>query len=195
MMKLLNIGGGSKSIPLPEKYKDYEHLLFDVCPEADYSYDLLDYMSGKSYYEPVPKCDVVYMSHILEHFSPRNIVPILQFIKSDLLVPGGTLDVRVPNVKEVMVHLVSNGMSLVDPLYSLEDGTSICTIDILYGHQAAIKKGNHYMEHLMAFDAPTLEAVLTIAGYENIEWQSTNNYFELNYTCQSSMQMPSNLSG
>ena len=29
----------------------------------------------------VPKCDVVYMSHILEHFDPHRIIPILHYIK------------------------------------------------------------------------------------------------------------------
>ena len=96
----------------------------------------------------------------------------------------------VPDIKGLMHVVVQNNFSLVDPLYELPSGRTLCALDILYGDQQEIKKGNYYMAHRTGFDSPCLEACLNIAGYKEITKEVATKYLEIHYTCRSLTETP-----
>jgi len=45
------------------------------------------------------KFDVIFMSHVLEHFPKEEVIPTLKLIKENLLLPNGRLFIQVPNAQ------------------------------------------------------------------------------------------------
>ena len=64
-MRVLNVGGASKTIPIPPHYAGWEHLLLDIDPrgEPDIVCDARELTSL-----PPAQFDAVYCSHNLEHY-------------------------------------------------------------------------------------------------------------------------------
>ncbi|HET9736059.1 MAG TPA: hypothetical protein VFP62_12375, partial [Burkholderiales bacterium] len=65
MRKLLNVGGNTKDIPLPENYRGWENVLLDIDargnPDVLCDARELTKLAGATY-------DAVYCSHNLEHY-------------------------------------------------------------------------------------------------------------------------------
>jgi len=74
-MKVLNVGGNNKSIPLPPYFKDFEHLLLDIDPRGkpDVVADAreLDKLEAKQF-------DAIYCSHNLEHYYRHDVMKVLK---------------------------------------------------------------------------------------------------------------------
>jgi SAM-dependent methyltransferase len=99
---------------------------------------------------PDAVAEVVYASHILEHFSHLRVREVLwEWMR--LLRPGGQLYVAVPDFAFLAKAYVEG-----EPLQQLESA--------LMGGQTY--EGN---THLAAFDRPKLEALLRAAGASDVE--------------------------
>lgn len=73
MHKFLNIGGGSKAIPVPT-YADWEQLLLDNDPRGDPGM-VCD--ARKLVTLPPKQFDAIYCSHNLEHYYRHDIPKVL----------------------------------------------------------------------------------------------------------------------
>ena len=170
-MKLLNVGGGTKQIPLEEPWHSLipvEHLLLDIAPGpgVDYTWDArdLDRFTETSF-------DVVYCSHNLEHFSVKDYPQVLKGF-FHILREGGVVDIRVPNIQGAMEEMVKRGVELDDTAYVSPAGP-ISFHDMLYGYGEYVKNGNQYMQHYVGFSTRTLERALVQAGFKMLKTEFT----------------------
>lgn len=164
--RVLNVGGGSKLIPIPDCYNGWDHLLLDIDPKggADLVCDArsLDTFPRESF-------DAVYCSHNLEHYYRHNVFKVLHgflhVLKSD-----GFAEIRVPDIAAVMHHVVANNMDIDDVLYVAPVGP-ITVRDVLYGYGREIEQsGQDFYAHKTGFMPRSLARVLSDAGFKSIEF-------------------------
>lgn len=164
MKKVLNVGGGSKSIALPPQYAAFEHLLLDIDPKGqpDIVCDARQ-LSGL----PAAQFDAVYCSHNLEHYYrhdvPRVLAGILHVMKD-----GGFVQIRVPDLTELMRVTVSQGLDVDDVLYTSPAGP-VMILDVLYGHSPTIERsGEEFFAHKTGFTRKSLSNAVARAGFSSV---------------------------
>lgn len=164
MKKVLNVGGGSKSIALPPQYAAFEHLLLDIDPKGqpDIVCDARQ-LSGL----PAAQFDAVYCSHNLEHYYrhdvPRVLAGILHVMKD-----GGFVQIRVPDLTELMRVTVSQGLDVDDVLYTSLAGP-VMVLDVLYGHSPTIERsGEEFFAHKTGFTQKSLSNAVARAGFSSM---------------------------
>ena len=164
MKKVLNVGGGSKSIALPPQYAAFEHLLLDIDPKGqpDIVCDARQ-LSGL----PAAQFDAVYCSHNLEHYYrhdvPRVLAGILHVMKD-----GGFVQIRVPDLTELMRVTVSQGLDVDDVLYTSPAGP-VMILDVLYGHSPTIERsGEEFFAHKTGFTQKSLSSAVARAGFSSM---------------------------
>ena len=50
-------------------------------------------------YKPNKKFDFILMNHVMEHLPKKEVIPLLSYIRTDLLNPKGKIVIRVPNAQ------------------------------------------------------------------------------------------------
>lgn len=166
MRKLLNIGGGSKDIPLPEEYADCRHDLLDIALADDVDIlcdarQLAEHICCASY-------DVVYCSHNLEHYYEHEVPRVLYGIKY-VLKPGGVVHIVVPNIGQLICMMVEGHIDLEDVLYECAAGP-IRPLDVLYGWGKEIEEsGEPFYAHKTGFTAKRLHGILAAAGFQDVK--------------------------
>lgn len=103
-------------------------------------------------------CDIIYASHLLEHFSRLEYDNVLR-IWWQKLKPGGLLRLAVPDIESVLAWY--NGSNLDELL------------GILYGGQR-----DSFDYHKMGFDQESLSTKLRELGFKNIktwDWRATDH--------------------
>jgi predicted SAM-dependent methyltransferase len=101
--------------------------------------------------------DECYACHVFEHIRRHEIDSCLTNI-CDILKPGGTLRLAVPDIEKA-IKLYTSGVPLYPTLYGQ-----------FWGGQK-----NEYDYHTIGFDFKTLEMFLTKNGFENVQrydWRS-----------------------
>lgn len=163
-LNMLHIGCGSASPKrLPECFKDHrwQEIKLDInaAAEPDIVADVRDMsvVDDNSF-------DAVWSSHNLEHIDECHVPVALAEIYR-VLRPGGFLLATLPDLAFV-AQMVLDG-KLNDVLYNSPAGP-VRPIDMLFGHQKAIARGNHYMAHRTGFTAQSLLETLEAAGFTNI---------------------------
>jgi predicted SAM-dependent methyltransferase len=105
--------------------------------------------------------DVIYCSHVLEHFPKKEISNILQRWYN-LLKKGGILRVAVPDLDKVFRHYIYyNDLSKL--------------MAFLYGSQE-----DDYQFHKMGWNFETLKAALSEVGFSSIklfDWRNLEHYY------------------
>ena len=172
--RVLNVGGGSKKIPLPAHYAGWEHVLLDVDPagQPDVVCDAraLTTLAAAEY-------DAVYCSHNLEHYyrhdAPRVLRGFLHVLK-----PEGFAEIKVPDLHAVMRRVVERGLEMNDVLY--QSGMGPITVqDVIYGHGREIESsGRDFYAHKAGFTPRTLGATLEAAGFGPTFLFATPDNFE-----------------
>lgn len=162
-MRVLNVGGHSKSISIPTQYDGMEHVLLDIDPLVNP--DVLWDARRLTELEP-GQYDCVYSSHNLEHFTLDEVPEVLRGCLH-VLKNGGIMQVRVPDILAVMQTVVEKGMDLTDTLYESGLGP-IRVIDVLYGlplEKLADTSQRHWFMHKTGFSLKTLAHALIGAGF------------------------------
>ena len=95
MKRVLNVGGGAKSIPIPLHYEGWEHVLLDIDPrqKPDVVCDARELGTL-----PADLYDAVYCSHNLEHYW-RHDAPLVVAGFAHVLRGHGFAEVAVPDLK------------------------------------------------------------------------------------------------
>jgi hypothetical protein len=158
----LNIGGGSKQIPVPNFFAGWRHDLLDLDPRGkpDVVADALELGSLN-----LPAYDAVYCSHNLEHYHRHEGIKVVRGV-CQLLKPEGFFVVKVPDVLEVIRHAAKMKLDLEDTLYMSPRGP-IQVRDVLYGYHVEVEEsGNDLYAHKTGFSPRTLVEFVVSGGFE-----------------------------
>jgi hypothetical protein len=161
MRKLLNVGGNTKDIPLPENYRGWENVLLDIDargnPDVLCDARELTKLEGATY-------DAVYCSHNLEHYYRHDVPKVLAGFRH-VLKDEGFAHIRVPDMGEVMKQVVQKSMDIDDVLYQSPAGP-ITVRDVFYGYGAEIERsGNDFFAHKTGFTQKSLVRMLGSCGF------------------------------
>jgi SAM-dependent methyltransferase len=160
---VLNVGGASKTIPLPGHYAGWAHVLLDIAPGKDV--DLV--ADARSLGEFPPSAfDAIYCSHNVEHYYPHEVPLILAGFRH-VLKDDGFAEIRVPDLESVLRTMVERGLDLEDALYQSRSGP-ISVRDVLYGLGSAIAGGKIYFAHKTGFTQRSLRKALDAAGFAEV---------------------------
>jgi len=170
MRKVLNVGGNSKDIPLPENYQGWESVLLDIDPRGkpDVLCDAraLATLPGAAY-------DAVYCSHNLEHYYRHEVPKVLAGFRHVLNLQGFA-HIRVPDMGEVMRQVVQKSMDIDDVLYQSPAGP-ITVRDVFYGYGLEIERsGNDFFAHKTGFTQKSLVRMLEGCGFP-VVFSTTGN--------------------
>jgi hypothetical protein len=162
-MRILNIGGGPRTIRLPPFYRDCEVEWLDVDEtwEPDLVMDVRELGSLEA-----GVYDGVYGSHILEHLAPHDLKVVLAGILH-ILKDDGFADIRVPDLKQAIVAMVNNDYDPYTFLYQSGPGP-ITTRDVLYGFAPFVEKYGECQCHRNGFTTNSLIDALFDAHFEKV---------------------------
>lgn len=172
--RVLNVGGQSRAIQLPSPYATFEQVLLDLDPlvGADLVLDVRELTSLEPH-----QFDAVYCSHNLEHVRQHEVPVVLAGFRH-VLKPGGVAHIIVPDLQELMLACVQQGIDLDGLLYESPMGP-ITPLDVLYGHGGMIaQSGQDYYAHRTGFSRRTLANVVEASGLGPMFCQQGN--LELN---------------
>ena len=161
MKRLLNVGGGSKSIPLPPEYTGFEHVLLDIDPQG--APDIV--LDGRQLGElAAAQFDAIYCSHNLEHYFRHDVPKVLGGF-FHVLKPGGFAQILVPDLTELMRRVVQGKIDLEETLYVSPAGP-IAPIDVIYGLGRQIEtSGVDFFAHKTGFSDQSLARAVERAGF------------------------------
>jgi ubiquinone/menaquinone biosynthesis C-methylase UbiE len=163
-MIVLNVGGGASRY-LPSHYDGWKQVLLDIDP--DVSPDIVcDAKELKTL--DAGQFDVVYCSHNLEHFYQADVPKVLDGFMH-VLKSGGSVDINVPNMKNLIQSIMSNNLDINDVWYRTGEGVPITFHDVMYGWGAKIAEGNIYYSHKCGFTSLSLGEALNKAGFKQIQ--------------------------
>lgn len=158
---VLNVGGGSKDIPIPDHYDGWRHLLLDV--DSKGGPDIVCDARRLSALES-GLCDAVYCAHNLEHYYRHETPKVLAGFHH-VLKPDGFAEVRTPDLDEVMKAVGALSLDIEDILYESPAGP-ITVSDVIYGYGVEIEtSGNDFYAHKTGFTPKALQKALHQSGF------------------------------
>lgn len=162
--KVLNVGGNSKDIPIPQDFDGWEHVLLDIDPKGKPDV-VCDARKMKDL--PAAQYDAVYCSHNLEHYYRHEVATVLEGFRH-VLKSGGFAYIAVPDIGAVMAVAVARQLDVDDVLYQSPAGP-ITVHDVLYGWGPEIaRSGKDYFAHKSGFTQRSLQACLEAAGFHSV---------------------------
>lgn len=161
LFNLLHVGcGAARPERLPAYFRNpqWREIRLDIDPkvEPDIIGSITD-LSGI----PDACVDAIWSSHNLEHLSSYEVPSALAEFRR-VLKPEGFALISVPDLRAIARHIVED--DLTGPLYTSPAGP-ITALDVVFGHQASLRNGNHYMAHRTGFTATSLGQALADAGF------------------------------
>lgn len=170
---LLNIGCGNiSSNRLPLCFQNdniWQEIKLDIDPNVkpDIVADMTDMGMIKN-----NSIDAIFSSHNLEHLE-THMVPIALKEMLRILKFGGFILVNLPDL-ETIAKLILDG-KLENTLYNSLAGP-VSPLDMLFGHNLSIQKGNSFMAHRTGFTAKRLGNLLIQAGFKEVRIIHGDNY-------------------
>lgn len=168
---VLNVGGGSKSTPIPSYFAGWQHDLLDIDPRG-----APDIVCDARELDKLPQAiyDAVYCSHNLEHYFRHDGLTVVRGFHH-ILNETGFAEVRVPDIAQVITALREQQLELDDVLYQSPAGP-ITAHDVMYGLQTEIESsGQDFYAHKTGFTPKALAKILTDGGFSKI-FLSTDEY-------------------
>ena len=119
--------------------------------------------------------DAIFSSHNIEHLYPHEVPQALrEFMR--VLKDDGFAVITCPDLQSVCALVAQD--QLAEPAYTSAAGP-IAPLDILYGHRAAMTRGNLYMAHRCGFTRKVLVATLQSAGFQVVAAMARPAQFDL----------------
>lgn len=162
--RFLNVGGGTKAIPVPRHYLGWQHLLLDIDPsgQPDVLSDAREMTQLAS-----GQFDAIYCSHNLEHYFEHDVPTVLAGFLH-VLKPEGFAEIRVPDLALVMRTVAEKNLDIEDALYDAPAG-AIRVRDVLYGLASKIESsGVDFFAHKTGFSPASLTRALERAGFATV---------------------------
>lgn len=162
--RFLHVGcGQARPDRLPQVFQraDWREIRFDIDPSVN-----PDVIGSITDLQAIPDAsmDALWSSHNLEHVNAFEVPLALAAFKR-VLKPDGFALITLPDLRAVARHIAND--LLQEPLYVSPAGP-ISPLDILFGHQDSIARGNGYMAHRTGFTARTLGQALVDAGFAEV---------------------------
>jgi hypothetical protein len=159
---VLNVGGNTKRIPIPDHYAGWRHYLLDIAagPDVDLVLDAreLGKLDGGQF-------AAIYCSHNLEHYYRHDGARVLAGFRH-VLREDGFAEIRVPDMQAVFGAMVERGLEIDDVLYESPAG-AITVHDVIYGWGKQIESsGVDFFAHKQGFTRARLLSALRAAGFE-----------------------------
>jgi len=168
---VLNVGGNSKAIEIPDCFNGWRHDLLDIDPTGNPDV-LCD--ARELWKLPARTYDAVYCSHNLEHFYHHDVIKVLKGFRL-ALKKGGFVYIRVPDMLSVVKTMIEKGMDIDDVLYQSPSGP-IMISDVIYGFQRQIEQsGNDFFAHKTGFTEKSLLRILNDNGFPHV-YSDTGNF-------------------
>lgn len=158
---VLNVGGGSKNVPIPAHYSGWDHLLVDIDPavQPDVCMDARELAKL-----PANQYDAIYCSHNLEHYFAHDVARVLNGFRH-VLKEDAFAEIRVPDMGALMREVVERSLDIDDVLYSSGMGP-ILVRDVIYGYGKQIEEsGVDFYAHKTGFTRKSLAKALKAAGF------------------------------
>jgi SAM-dependent methyltransferase len=171
LRRLLHVGCGTKNIKnLPAYFQQgWQELRYDI--DSKVKPDLIGSITELAAL-PDGGVNAIWSSHNLEHLNSFEVPLALEEFHR-VLSDDGFAVITVPDLRAVARHIVND--ELEQPLYKAPAGP-ISALDVLFGHQAAIERGNSYMAHRTGFSARTLGQALVDAGFAEVRVHEGRNW-------------------
>lgn len=112
--------------------------------------------------------DLIYCSHVLEHFHDHE-VPLVLAECHRILHPLGAVVLRVPDLAQIFA---AGGSFDPDRLLYPSPAGPITVLDVIYGHRASVAAGNGFMAHRTGFSESSLARRLLAAGFDEVRTRS-----------------------
>ena len=173
--RVLNVGGGTKAIPIPAHYDGWKHLLLDIDRRGNP--DIVGDARELASMAQGP-FDAVYCSHNLEHYYRHDGSRVLKGFLH-VLRPDGFVEIVVPDLQSVIEHVLRSSMDLGDVLYDSPAGP-IAALDVLYGLGREVEQsGNDYFAHKTGFTPKLLRDELVRSGFGFVHLDLRSEAFEV----------------
>lgn len=108
--------------------------------------------------------DAIWCSHNLEHVHSFEVVPTLREFRRILRDDGFVL-LTCPDLAAVAQFILARGLTAT--AYESPAGP-ITPLDMIYGHNASIVRGNRHMQHLTGFTQESLAQAALQAGFSSV---------------------------
>lgn len=151
---------------------DWSEIRLDIDPsvEPDVIASLTDMSAVTS-----RSADAIFSSHNIEHLYPHDVPMALGEFRR-VLKDDGYAVITCPDVQSIAQFIGQNGIDAV----AYQSGMGpITPLDMLYGHNDSIARGNFYMAHRTAFTRDSLAHTLRCAGFNSIVAFAKPARFEL----------------
>jgi SAM-dependent methyltransferase len=162
--QLLNVGCGQsrrEQLPLYFQSPQWQEIRLDLDPlvKPDINASIIDMgvIADGS-------IDAIWSSHNLEHLNFYEVPLALAEFKR-ILKPNGFSLINLPNLRAVAQQIVDD--KLLTVMYESAAGP-ITAMDIVFGHQASIARGNAFMAHRTGFTGNTLGQALLNVGFNEV---------------------------
>jgi hypothetical protein len=169
-MRVLNVGGSTRDIPIPRLYEGWEHVLLDIDPEVkpDICLDARELAA----LEP-RQFDAIYCSHNLDLYYAHDLPKVLAGFRH-VLKEGGFAEIRLPDLGSLMRHVVKNDLGLDHVLYQSMLGP-VRVRDFIYGFGPEIERsGRDFYAHKNGFTKKALAKALLQAGFATVLFRKTH---------------------
>lgn len=162
--RLLHVGCGPRNaarLPAGLQAPHWQEIRFDI--DAAVQPDIVGSITDLGALADA-SVEAIYSSHNLEHLHGYEVPQALREFRR-VLNPQGFVLLTLPDLGAI-ARQIAHGQ-LEQPLYHSAAGP-ISALDMLFGHQASLRNGNHYMAHRTGFTAETLARHLLDAGFGEV---------------------------
>lgn len=163
---LLNLGSGARSVLKScagEGWtRDWTEIRVDIEPKC--KPDIVASLTDLDGIIEDNSADIIFCSHVLEHFHDHQISPLLaQLVR--ILRPDGAVVIKTPDLLQVAEILQRD--DLEGTVYLAPAG-NITILDVLYGHRESVERGEPFMAHHTGFTESSLANKLLDAGFGEV---------------------------
>lgn len=160
----LHVGCGARNYErLPKFFKapHWREVRLDIDPavQPDIVSSITDMSQVRS-----GSVHAIWSSHNLEHLHSYD-VPLALAEFRRVLRSDGFLMLTLPDLRAIAKHVAAD--NLTEVLYHSQVGP-IRPLDIIFGHQDSMQRGQHYMAHLTGFTSTTLGQALIDAEFTEV---------------------------
>jgi hypothetical protein len=160
MKAVLNVGGGSRAIPMPKHYEGWRCDRLDIDPQIRPDI-CLDARAMTQL--PPATYDAVYCSHNLEHYTRRDAAKVVKGFRH-VLRPDGLVEVIVPDLGALFKRVVEEKLDIDDVLYN-SPNAPVLVRDVIYGFHAQVDSGNDFYIHKTGYTPKSLWNLFVANGF------------------------------